>query len=167
MSASPLARQSRKSLSAFARPPSQLSRSTRDLDDGPSTPTSSSSHQNAFATPVRDHTERERPRYRSSAVGVGVGTVESPGPITPHGAHITYSPYATTPPAGLSKSSSIPFDMAANARAAKQYEEERKREARRASLNPVYESTSGKKKRFVRKKSLWKRYVTDFLDIHV
>lgn len=159
MSASPLARQSRKSLSAFARPPSHLSKShsTRDLVDEPkgtssppstSSSSSSSSSQNAFATPVRER--EDRPRYRSSAVGVGGS------PRTPT-THITYSPYAT-PPAPLSKSSSIPFDMAANARAAKQYEEDRARAARRASLNPVPEGgSSSKKKRFVRKKSLWTR----------
>jgi hypothetical protein len=71
-------------------------------------------------------------------------------PSTP--TRIIYSPYAT-PPAPLSKSSSVPFDMAANLRAAKAAEEKRLRSAVAGD-----DSTSRQKKqRFVRKKPIWQR----------
>lgn len=159
MSQSPLARQSRKSLSAFSRAPSQLSKGTTrgDLLDSPSPSTGSSSSsppsekktqtedaalQNAFATPTR------KPRFRHSTIGVGSSTPRTP--LTP--TRIIYSPYAT-PPAPLSKSSSIPFDMATNLRAAAKAEENKRM---RSSLGGA-ETPKDKKKRFVRQKSLWKR----------
>ncbi|KAL7422503.1 hypothetical protein Q5752_003151 [Cryptotrichosporon argae] len=140
MSQSPLARSTRRPLQAFAHPPSRLSRSHAAGDAPDSSPSpstnafASSSNHNAFATPPRE------PRHRST----GTGTLFSPAP------KILYSPYATsTPPAGLSKSTSIPFDMAASARAA--------RKAEAADQGGVEGTPVVKPKRFVRTKPLWQR----------
>ncbi|WRT68723.1 uncharacterized protein IL334_005703 [Kwoniella shivajii] len=143
MSQSPLARTARRSLPAFAHPPSKLSKahSSRDLaeDDSPistpsHTPAASSSRQ-SLATP-----SRETPtKYRNANTST---------PLTPK---IHYSPYAlSTPPQGMSRSSSIPFDMAASAKAARRAEDNSR------SSTPVPD-TQSKKKRFVRKKALWQR----------
>ncbi|TXT15479.1 uncharacterized protein COLE_01672 [Cutaneotrichosporon oleaginosum] len=138
MSQSPLARK-RKSLSAFSRAPSQLSRSVTagalNEAGGPSPKPQSSSDQNAFATPPRERRSRREPS----------GT---PTPA-PRQHRIIYSPFAT-PPAGLSRSSSIPFDMAASAAAARQVND-RPRVATRSGSSP------DKKPRFVRRKALWQR----------
>lgn len=173
MSQSPLARK-RKSLTAFSRAPSQLSRSVSTLSnlaDIDSSPPSSSqpADQNAFATPTRERKPRRESRresdirdsprqpsptrYRSSGAG---GAWDSPADTpgkTPH--RIIYSPYAT-PPAGLSRSSSIPFDMAASAAAARKTEERLRAAAGNGNGGP---STPGgaKKQRFVRRKALWQR----------
>lgn len=130
----------RKSLTAFARPPSQLSRSTSVNDFNTSSPSSAAStpttsSQNAFATPPRQVSPVRR--YRDSSVGVHT-------PV-----RLTYSPYQT-PPAGPSKSSGTPFDWEGNARAAKQAQDDRFRAANDA-LPKV------KKQRFVRRKALWQR----------
>jgi hypothetical protein len=170
MSQSPLARK-RKSLTAFSRAPSQLSRSVTAsaLDEAAGSPSRSSSDQNAFATPPRERrsrrgresdlheelreTPRDSPREssRRSTLGATPSSHYSPtGTPTPAPRvnRIVYSPYAT-PPAGLSRSSSIPFDMAASAAAA------RKTEERLRSAAPG--GTPGKKPRFVRRKALWQR----------
>ncbi|WVF67676.1 hypothetical protein IAT40_002435 [Kwoniella sp. CBS 6097] len=150
MSQSPLARQTRKSLPAFAHPPSRLSKSTSSHQlsqevDSPSpspaqsTPTSSSTKHLNVHTPTPTPSRETPTRYRN----VGSSTPQTP--------KILYSPYATsTPPQGLSRSSSIPFDMAASAKAARRYEEDRR-------LSTPVVDTGVKKKRFVRKKPLWQR----------
>lgn len=80
-------------------------------------------------------------RHRALALGT---------PSTPK---LTYSPNATdVPPPSLSKSASIPFDMAASARAARVAQQERSESS--SSLNTV---GTGKKKRFIRKKPLLER----------
>jgi hypothetical protein len=107
MSQSPLARSTRKSLPAFAHPPSRLSKSTsiQNLSPSPSPP---------VPTPTPNSTPTNKPSYKNA----------STTPTTPK---ILYSPYATSSPhAGPSRSASIPFDMAASAR-----------DARRKSLGPV------------------------------
>ncbi|WVQ95248.1 hypothetical protein IAU59_002343 [Kwoniella sp. CBS 9459] len=150
MSQSPLARQTRKSLPAFAHPPSRLSKSTSSHQlaqevDSPSpspvhsTPSSSATKLLNLSTPTPTPSRDTPTRYRNV------------GSSTPHTPKILYSPYATsTPPQGLSRSSSIPFDMAASAKAAKRYEEERR-------LSTPVVDTGVKKKRFVRKKPIWQR----------
>ncbi|ORY32118.1 hypothetical protein BCR39DRAFT_587111 [Naematelia encephala] len=139
MSQSPLARSTRRTLPTFAHAPSRLSKShsSRDLpDDAPSTP-----KENDFSTPKRSDSAS---RYRSA------GTT----PVTPT---IHYSPYATsTPPGGLSRSSSIPFDMAASAKAGRKAEEE----ARKRSMTPVPAGSEKRLKRFVRKKPIWQKIMT-------
>ncbi|KAK8854500.1 hypothetical protein IAR55_003239 [Kwoniella newhampshirensis] len=147
MSQSPLARSSRRPLHAFAHPPSRLSKSSsiNDFNDqdriaspSPSTPGGSQSQPGKFSTPAS--------RYRN----VGSAT---PNNVSTPSAKIHYSPYATsTPPQGLSRSSSIPFDMAASAKAARRAEEEGK-------MTPLTD-TGMKKKRFVRRKPLWQRIVS-------
>lgn len=174
MSQSPLARK-RKSLTAFSRAPSQLSRSTttldavQDVDSSPSSAPSRSPEQNAFATPTRERkSRRESERFDerdsrsspsretpSSRHRQSLGSDFTPGFGTPTPSsrphRIVYSPYAT-PPAGLSRSSSIPFDMAASAAAA------RKTEQRLRSAGPRQSLPLGEKKpRFVRRKALWQR----------
>ncbi|OCF35795.1 hypothetical protein I316_02288 [Kwoniella heveanensis BCC8398] len=150
MSQSPLARQTRKSLPAFAHPPSRLSKSTSShqlsqevSSPSPSptqsTPTSSASNYLNVSTPTPTPSRDTPTRHRN----VGSSTSTTP--------KILYSPYATsTPPQGLSRSSSIPFDMAASAKAARRYEEERR-------LSTPVVDTGAKKKRFVRKKPIWQR----------
>ncbi|WVO14604.1 hypothetical protein L204_102240 [Cryptococcus depauperatus] len=151
MSQSPLARSARKNLPVFAHPPSGLSKSSI-----PSTPASnngnspsslsispSSTAGNKYSTPSRKTRETEsRYAYASATPYAGI---EGLGiPITPR---IHYSPTAlSTPPQGLSKSSSVPFDMAASAKAA--------RISKQSRLSmPAGEN----KKRFVRKKPFYQR----------
>ncbi|BEI92659.1 uncharacterized protein CcaverHIS019_0502870 [Cutaneotrichosporon cavernicola] len=168
MSQSPLARK-RKSLTAFSRAPSQLSRSvTASALDEVASPSSSpsrpSSDQNAFATPPRERRSRrereslpeasfrESPRdsvrdsSRRSTLGYSPTGTPTPAP-RPH--RIVYSPYAT-PPAGLSRSSSIPFNMAASSEAARKTEER---------LRAAVPGGTPKKPRYVRRRPLWKRIV--------
>lgn len=121
MSQSPLARSTRKSLPAFAHPPSRLSKSTsiQNFHDSPSpSPSYSSSVLNSTSTPTPAPTPNSTPTAKSSFKNV------STTPTTPK---ILYSPYATSSPhAGPSRSASIPFDMAASAR-----------DVRRKSLGPI------------------------------
>ncbi|KAE8542015.1 hypothetical protein D1P53_002192 [Cryptococcus gattii VGV] len=140
MSQSPLARSTRRSLSAFAQQPSKLSRSNVASED-PDSPSPSGSTRTPlkkFATPSRESISR----YRN------VGSSTSTPVTTPI---IHYSPYAlSTPPQSLSKSASIPFDMAASAKAARRAEQEVK-------LRGAESST--KKKKFIRKKSLYQQVI--------
>ncbi|GMK55886.1 hypothetical protein CspeluHIS016_0209420 [Cutaneotrichosporon spelunceum] len=160
MSQSPLARK-RKSLTAFSRAPSQLSRSvTASALDETASPRSSPSRpsagQNAFATPLRERRSRreresldgESSRDSSRRSTIGYSPTGTPTPAArPH--RIVYSPYAT-PPAGLSRSSSIPFDMAASSVAG------RKTEERLRATGPT---GTPKAPRFVRRRPLWKRII--------
>ncbi|KAK1921037.1 hypothetical protein DB88DRAFT_501993 [Papiliotrema laurentii] len=163
MSQSPLARTTRRNLPAFSRTPSRLSHSTSRSDLGststspekpspPTTPTPSTS----LSTSVEHVTPRRsesRSRYKSTGTSTGVTPVRTGA--SPHTPVIHYSPYATsTPPGALSKSTSIPFDMAASAKAARKAEEE----ARRRDSTPV--EPMQRPKRFVRRKSLWKRLLS-------
>ncbi len=137
MSQSPLARSSRRPLPRFAITPSQLSKSTssRDLLQDHSGG-SSRSLQNGHTTPAKLHRDLTS---------------------SPHTPKIHYSPYATSSPhGGLSKSTSIPFDMAASAKAARQIEQEKSRAG--SSLDgDGLDTPLPKKKRFVRRKPLWER----------
>ncbi|WOO78375.1 Meiotically up-regulated protein [Vanrija pseudolonga] len=190
MSQSPLApARGRKSLSAFARPPSQLSRShsTRDLEESPEPPSPSpltpskaanrekrrdsavfdrreSSRResnvfdrresNIFATPKQRDTSPAR--YKSTGVGgdstptqgLPTGLLHTP---TRTPARLIHSPFAYTPPTSLSRSSTIPFDMAGNARAAKKAEVEARLRAEADAM------PKQPKQRLVRRKSLFKR----------
>lgn len=132
MSQSPLARSTRKSLPAFAHPPSRLSKSTsvqnfRNNNDSETESPSSTpergatSNQTPISTPTPTPTNASG-RYKDASSGTGTGAGSRPS--TPK---IMYSPYATSSPhAGPSRSASIPFDMAASAR-----------DARRKSIGPV------------------------------
>ncbi|WVQ79567.1 hypothetical protein IAT38_001666 [Cryptococcus sp. DSM 104549] len=155
MSQSPLARSSRRSLHAFAHPPSKLSKSSSlpATDDASPSSSPSPSAPNAPNAPITSGTAKfsphtptttsSNPRYRNA--GSSTST-----PVTPR---IHYSPYAmATPPQSLSKSASIPFDMAASAKAARKAEEE----ARMKSPTPEGEGAV-KRKRFIRRKSFWQR----------
>ncbi|WWD19365.1 hypothetical protein CI109_103824 [Kwoniella shandongensis] len=153
MSQSPLARSSRRSLHAFAHPPSKLSKSSslRDFAQEDDNDSSNNSSPTKFSTPTRQSNDansngNSTPRYRN--VGSSANT-----PITPK---IHYSPYATsTPPQGLSRSSSIPFDMAASAKAARRAEEEGRNTPVTLGMD-----IGSKKKRFVRRKPIWQRVVS-------
>ncbi|WVR09307.1 hypothetical protein IAU60_006372 [Kwoniella sp. DSM 27419] len=149
MSQSPLARSTRRSLPTFSHAPSRLSKSTSShqliAEESPASSPSQS-------TPTHSVLGGDRSRLSTSP------TKETPvrhrnatSSTTPHTPKVLYSPYATsTPPQGLSRSSSIPFDMAASAKAARRAEEERR------NSTPVPD-TAGKKKRFVRRKPLLER----------
>jgi hypothetical protein len=141
MSQSPLARSTRKSLPAFAHPPSRLSKSTsiQNLSQSPSPVPTPNSTPNSTPT--------NKPSYKNA----------STTPTTPK---ILYSPYATSSPhAGPSRSASIPFDMAASAR-----------DARRKSLGPVHReetpevdeivTVTKKRKGIMRKKPILTRCVS-------
>ena len=152
MSQSPLARSTRRTLPAFSHTPSRLAQATSRSDlatlatDSPeSSPSSSPTHTPSHVTPPALITPKvESVRYRSA----GTGT-------SPHTPKITYSPYAlSTPPSALSKSTSIPFDMAANAQAGLKAQDSARRKSRDSSIDsgPVPE-----KKRFVRKKPFWQK----------
>lgn len=143
MSQSPLARSTRKSLPAFAHPPSRLSKSTSIQNLSPSP---SPSPPVPSSAPIQ--TPTNKPSYKNA----------STTPTTPK---ILYSPYATSSPhAGPSRSASIPFDMAASAR-----------DARRKSLGPVQREdtpdvedkevvmVTKKRKGIMRKKPLLTRYI--------
>ncbi|WWC90378.1 uncharacterized protein L201_005311 [Kwoniella dendrophila CBS 6074] len=148
MSQSPLARTTRKSLPAFSHAPSKLSKShssreLAEIDSPISTPSSSSTNSKPLlSTPLQ-----ETPvKYRNVAI---TSTPNHGTPITPK---LHYSPYAlSTPPQGISKSSSIPFDMVASAKAAKRAEEDRR------SSTPIPSSSIIQKKRYIRKKPIWQR----------
>lgn len=160
MSQSPLARTTRRgTLPTFAHTPSKLSKSTTTenlLETSPS-PTKANGavySKDSYKTPVRPNNRRasldKTPAYASTSTQ-----------HTPH-TPIHYSPYATsTPPAALSKSSSVPFDMAGSARAARHADEERRRTM--STPGPSSDSpsvnASSKKKRFVRRKSLAEKCV--------
>ncbi|BEI84828.1 hypothetical protein CcaverHIS002_0502290 [Cutaneotrichosporon cavernicola] len=136
MSQSPLARK-RKSLTAFSRAPSQLSlaperRSRRERESLP---------EASFRESPRDSV---RDSSRRSTLGYSPTGTPTPAP-RPH--RIVYSPYAT-PPAGLSRSSSIPFNMAASSEAARKTEER---------LRAAVPGGTPKKPRYVRRRPLWKR----------
>lgn len=172
MSQSPLQRSTRRSLPAFAHTPSRLSKPASSSDLGslararksrfaepvPDTDTPSSSHSDA---PLDSERERRAPRASTS----NSTSYATPPPArlqyneeanlrrTP----IYYSPQAlSTPPAGLSKSASIPFDMAASAKAA------RTAAASSSTRDMGVDGDGGagpseKKKRFVRQKSIFQR----------
>ena len=162
MSQAPLARPTRRNPSAFTHTPSKLSHSTSRQDlkdrhehhqdqDGDPTPSPTPSAQ---FNQIFTHTHLTPSKPESSVRHRNRGTnTTSPGPHTPSTPKIHYSPYATsTPPGALSKSTSIPFDMVASAKAARRAEEEIKLRGR--------EATPGtKRKRFVRRKPLWQRQV--------
>ncbi|WWC71250.1 uncharacterized protein I206_105203 [Kwoniella pini CBS 10737] len=145
MSQSPLAR-TRRSLPAFSHAPSKLSKShssreLAEIESPLSTPSNkaSTTSQSHIQTPNGIDTPT---RYRNANTST---------PLTPK---IHYSPYAlSTPPQGMSKSSSIPFDMAASAKAARRAEEDRR------SSTPIPDIQL-KKKRFVRQKPIWQRIST-------
>ncbi|WVQ74154.1 hypothetical protein IAR50_003746 [Cryptococcus sp. DSM 104548] len=141
MSQSPLARSTRKSLPAFAHPPSKLGKSSISADESPS-PAPPRPWADRDSTPSKGalpKSSQSTPRYRNAGSSTS-------SPRTPQ---IHYSPQAlATPPQSMSKSASIPFDMAASAKAARRAEEESRR-------TPMEQS--GKKKRFVRRKPLHER----------
>jgi len=143
MSQSPLARSTRRSLPAFAHTPSRLSKATssrdiKQLDQDKSQP-SPSLDQNGHITPSKlEFSLRQRHDYDSSSEHI----------TTPK---IHYSPFATsTPPGQLSRSSSIPFDMAASAKASRKAEEEAR--AKVGTTTP-----GAQRKRFIRRKTLLQR----------
>jgi hypothetical protein len=145
MSQSPLARSTRRTLPAFSHTPSRLAHATSRSDlaslaaESPGTP--SKSIVPAITTPKADSV-----RYRSA----GTGT-------SPHTPKITYSPYAlSTPPSALSKSTSLPFDMAANAQAGLRAQETAERRSRDSSVDTLA-GVATEKKRFVRKKPFWQK----------
>lgn len=160
MSQSPLARNTRRSLPAFSHTPSRLSHSTSRSDlaslredtptnAGSSSGTSSSksqTHSHSTSTPT-NAAKNDSVRYRST----GTAT-------PPHTPKIVYSPYAlSTPPSALSKSTSIPFDMAANAKAGlKANESGARRQSMATEGEPAPMEGKGKK-RFVRKKPFWQK----------
>jgi len=112
MSQSPLARSTRKSLPAFAHPPSRLSKST-SIHNFHDSPSPSPSPPVPVSTPTSTPTPTAKTSYKNAST-------------TPSTPKILYSPYATSSPhAGPSRSASIPFDMAASAR-----------DARRKSIGP-------------------------------
>lgn len=157
MSQSSLERATRRSLPSFSHTPSKLSHtpsklanstSRNDLSSLTVTPPSSS-RRSSNATPTDNSLstpDKSTPtRYRSA------GTTTGQSPHTPR---IHYSPHATsTPREALSRSSSIPFDMAASAKAARKAQEE----TRMRGSDPV--PIASKAKRLVRRKSLWQRWV--------
>lgn len=176
MSQSPLQRSSRRSLTAFAHPPSRLSKATSSNELSSSSrrqskiaedqdELSGEDDQDEIPAEIRSspkpRTSIARPRQSTSS---GAYATPPPAPRlryeedpTPRRTPIYYSPQATsTPPAGLSKSASIPFDMAASAKA-----------ARAAKVSPVTRDAgvggdigggqSARKARFVRKKSVFQR----------
>jgi hypothetical protein len=177
MSQSPLQRSSRRSLTAFAHPPSRLSKATSSNDLASSSrrqskiveddPSDEEGEGDEAEPPAevrsapKPRTSIARPRPSTSS---GAYATPPPAPRlryeedpTPRRTPIYYSPQATsTPPAGLSKSASIPFDMAASAKA-----------ARVAKVSPVTRDVgsgggvgggrSTKKARYVRKKSIFQR----------
>ncbi|ODN73146.1 hypothetical protein L202_07712 [Cryptococcus amylolentus CBS 6039] len=143
MSQSPLARSTRKSLPAFAHAPSKLGKSSIKAEDPPS-PASPRPWSDRDSTPSKgtpSKSSQSTPRYRNAGSSTS----------SPHTPKIHYSPHAlATPPQSMSKSASIPFDMAASAKAARRAEEEMRR-------TPMEQS--GKKKRFVRRKPLHERII--------
>ncbi|RSH85699.1 hypothetical protein EHS25_003840 [Saitozyma podzolica] len=177
MSQSPLARSTRRSLPAFAHPPSRLSKS--HTTDSLSPSSASSTPSKSTLTPSKssrasfktDNTPASSLRYRDASTstlprtpdvssqvgtptgnGLGNGDGRDRRDRTPH-TPIHYSPFATsTPDAGLSKSASIPFDMAGSAKAARRAEQDKER---RKSVGAV--ETPNKRKRLVRQKSTLKR----------
>ncbi|WWC93236.1 hypothetical protein V866_000069 [Kwoniella sp. B9012] len=143
MSQSPLARTARRSLPAFSHAPSRLSKShsSRDLaeiNESPA-PIPASSSSSKLSTPSQTQDTPIRHRTPNNNVS---------SPMTPK---LLYANHAlSTPPQSLSKSSSIPFDMAASARAAKRAEEDRR-------LSTPSLDQGKMKKRFVRKKPILQR----------
>ena len=138
MSQSPLARSSRRPLPRFAPTPSQLFKTTssQEVDHASS---STSPLQNGYITPSKSSRDT-------------TGTSSTP--------KLHYSPYANSSPhGGLSKSTSIPFDMAASARAARKTEQDKARGSSNGDGEYV-EIPVTKKKRFVRRRSLWERCVS-------
>jgi hypothetical protein len=148
MSQSPLQRSARRPLQAFAHVPSRLSKapSTPDLANtdqaSPSagrasiaSPSSSKSLGKAresyvsagtstdASTAAHDTADADTPKYpRSRTHGDFSTPVRRDTPIRYEGHHtpIRYSPHAlATPPPGMSKSASTPFDMVASAKAAR------------------------------------------------
>lgn len=180
MSQSPLNRSTRRPLQPFAHVPSRLSTQ-------PSTPESSGATESpsagraSIATPS---SSKSLGKARASHVSAGTSTDSPSQDHTPtitrsrtngdfttpvrrdtgraSTAHtpIHYSPYAlSTPPAGMSKSASTPFDMVASAKAARVASE-------RKALNGPGDGMQGKSERrksrgFVRQKSFFQKYVED------
>nr|XP_019045051.1 hypothetical protein I302_06967 [Kwoniella bestiolae CBS 10118]OCF23981.1 hypothetical protein I302_06967 [Kwoniella bestiolae CBS 10118] len=142
MSQSPLARTTRRSLPAFSHAPSKLSKShsSRELAEI-NEPPASSSKQSSQSTSTSTSTQETPTRHRP--VNGNVATPNTP--------KLVFSPNAlSTPPPSLSRSSSIPFDMAASAKAAKRAEEDRR-------LSTPSIDQGKMKKRFVRKKPILQR----------
>lgn len=136
MSQSPLAPSARRQLPRFAHTPSQLAKST------------SSRHLSASSS--------------SQTSQIGLTTTSKTSHDTssvPHTPKITYSPYATSSPhGGLSKSTSIPFDMAGSARAGRKAEQDRARGVLNGAMEEP-EKPVVRTPRFVRRKPFWQRYV--------
>lgn len=173
MSQSPLARTARRTLPAFSRTPSRLSHSTsrQDLSTLEAEDDSPSPSPVPLSKPSRSTSRRQSTpaspavsRYKNSSTSTqdddmegdepGPSTPKTLGPSTPHTPKILYSPYATsTPPSALSKSTSIPFDMAASLRAGRKAEEE----ARSRTPETEVSKEVKRKKRFVRKRPLYQR----------
>jgi hypothetical protein len=168
MSQSPLQRSTRRSLTAFAHPPSRLSKATSSTELS-----SISRRQSRFAatgeeededpatSPTVSRTTDSRGASRPRASNSSYAT---PPPAKlrydeePAQRHtpIYYSPQATsTPPAGLSRSASIPFDMAASAKAGRTAKPAGG--SRDMSAGDDASGTSTKKSRYVRKKSIFQR----------
>ena len=138
MSQSPLARSTRRPLPRFGPTASRLSKSTssQDLADN---------HRSSSSSPIHDGHTTPSKLFASGLV--------TPRPQTPK---ITYSPYATSSPhAGLSKSTSIPFDMAASAKAARKMEQGKGKGVVNAECGDTDPPLP--KKRFIRRKPLWER----------
>ncbi|EIW68316.1 hypothetical protein TREMEDRAFT_71965 [Tremella mesenterica DSM 1558] len=137
MSQSPLARSTRRSLPAFAHTPSRLSKSTNVATVTPP--------HDSLLTPIKTEPSSLTPdhRYRGA----------SSTPSTPK---ILYSPYATSSPhAGPSKSASIPFDMAASTKAARQTDS-----GTQVGVQYGMATPGMKKKRFIRRKPIFQRLLS-------
>lgn len=180
MSQSPLARSTRRSLPAFAHAPSRLSKSTstksfRDSPDPLDEEDGSDSDSPAPNSSVRSAQGTPTGRFSKTASTSSSTQTQTQTPTqrhtpsrtysSPHTPKIVYSPYAANSPhAGPSRSASIPFDMAANAKDARRRSIGRREDTpevigREASGSPAPVITAVKKGRkgIIRKKPLYKR----------
>jgi len=182
MSQSPLARSTRRSLPAFAHPPSRLSKSTstnnfrdspeplndNDTDDSdedspPPTGSSSGPIRSAQNTPTGGRYARTTSTQTSTQTTTPRHTPSRTYSTPQHTPKIVYSPYATNSPhAGPSRSASIPFDMAASAKDARRKSIGRKEltpevgAGSEASPAPPVVKKNGRKG-IIRRKPLYKR----------
>lgn len=175
MSQSPLQRSTRRSLPAFAHPPSRLSKATSSHDLSPSTSRRQSRLIDTEEVTDEDVDEEpERPVATTSRpTSIARPRPSNPSFATPPPAPrlkydeephqrrtpIYYSPQAaSTPPAGLSKSASIPFDMAASAKAARTAKPPSGTQDQGVDAGSGGgPSGKGKKARYIRKKSTFQR----------
>ncbi|ORX38230.1 hypothetical protein BD324DRAFT_344191 [Kockovaella imperatae] len=171
MKRSPSLRKSRRGLAPFAPTPSRLSHSTsahelrnrHNLDDDEEADedeveklkpqdeprTDQGIQTGSFKFSQGSSAQQTTPGRFSTPIrnrSIGTGGL----PASPRTPEIHYSPFATsTPPSGLSKSTSVPFDMAANDKAARRLDVELRQ---KKEITPT-----PRKKRFVRRKPLLER----------